>query len=371
MNDKDENFEELFNNDFFKDEFDTRVEKHLKSYNRRIEALEKKFKTLGGFSNEHAESISENTESIEILEKWKKEFRKVDEITEQYKQRQKVMKEQIAELRSYIDLQTREIHERSHNFANKIEEQIADLQLKHEIYDSHIVGENYIYPMIYKLEEVLRELNQIVKGIAFDLNKEGNLTAYNYNHYRERLQENEEKLDAGSARQTENDKCKEVTGFSLKEIELLKEIYLKEKTEKKEKMTDDEIMRFNEEVMAKVNKRKVQPLEASGGEKCEECGGYRMGERMMHTDWCSHITTSTTAEKLPETEPEEDIRAITIQGNLYWMPKVEANKLIEGFLKGLKGLIILSDMEYFPKFQKSKYDQLIKEYEGMLKRKFS
>ena len=34
---------------------------------------------------------------------------------------------------------------------------------------------------------------------------------------------------------------------------------------KKEKMTDDEIMRFNEEIMAKINKRKVQPL----GEKTE------------------------------------------------------------------------------------------------------
>lgn len=30
---------------------------------------------------------------------------------------------------------------------------------------------------------------------------------------------------------------------------------------KKEKMTDNEIMLFNEEIMAKVNKRKIQPLE--------------------------------------------------------------------------------------------------------------
>lgn len=47
-------------------------------------------------------------------------------------------------------------------------------------------------------------------------------------------------------------------------------------------------------------------------------------------------------------------------------PKRE-KELIEGFLRGLKGLIIEDDMEYFPKFQKDKYDQLIKEYEGMLK----
>lgn len=33
---------------------------------------------------------------------------------------------------------------------------------------------------------------------------------------------------------------------------------------------------------------------------CEECGGYRMGERMMHNDWCSQCTTGTTARKLPE-----------------------------------------------------------------------
>jgi len=37
----------------------------------------------------------------------------------------------------------------------------------------------------------------------------------------------------------------------------------------KEKMTDDEIMRFNEELMAKINKREVQPLEDSEGEKVE------------------------------------------------------------------------------------------------------
>jgi len=48
--------------------------------------------------------------------------------------------------------------------------------------------------------------------------------------------------------------------------ELLEKLESPKKTEKKEKMTDDEIMRFNEEFMAKINKRKVQPLEDSGGE---------------------------------------------------------------------------------------------------------
>lgn len=32
-------------------------------------------------------------------------------------------------------------------------------------------------------------------------------------------------------------------------------------------------------------------------ETCEECGGFRMGENMMHNDWCSQCTTGTTAEK--------------------------------------------------------------------------
>ena len=32
-------------------------------------------------------------------------------------------------------------------------------------------------------------------------------------------------------------------------------------TKKKEKMTDNEIMLFNELLMSKINKRKIQPLE--------------------------------------------------------------------------------------------------------------
>jgi len=99
---------------------------------------------------------------------------------------------------------------------------------------------------------------------------------------------------------------------------------------------------------------------ASGGEK-------EAFVRVEHDgDASKEATLVLVDEKLPEpkTEPEKiDYSAI---GKI-WVHRSEYDKLIEGFLKGLKGLIILSDMEYFPKFQKDKYDQLIKEYEGMLK----
>ena len=42
-------------------------------------------------------------------------------------------------------------------------------------------------------------------------------------------------------------------------------------------------------------------------DKCEECGGYRMGENMMHNDWCSQCTTTTTAENLAEKKPLKSI----------------------------------------------------------------
>jgi len=65
---------------------------------------------------------------------------------------------------------------------------------------------------------------------------------------------------------------------------------------------------------------------------------------------------------------KDDIRKLEKEKEYY---RIEGNKdhgeLREDFLKGLKGLIVEDDMEYFPKFQKDKYNQLIKEYEGMLK----
>ena len=53
-----------------------------------------------------------------------------------------------------------------------------------------------------------------------------------------------------------------------------------------------------------------QRLEAKSDSKlpafCEECNGYRMGERMIHKNWCSQCTTSTTIEKTtPILKPTE------------------------------------------------------------------
>jgi hypothetical protein len=64
---------------------------------------------------------------------------------------------------------------------------------------------------------------------------------------------------------------------------------------------------------------------------------------------------------------EEDIRAITIEGNLYWMPKATAEALISEFVKKLQKLyddntFITHDLIFL-----SELEELIKEYEEKLK----
>lgn len=59
---------------------------------------------------------------------------------------------------------------------------------------NHRVMKEMTFPRFLKIEQTLQELNQIVKGITFDLNTKGYIDAYTYHHYRERLQENEEKI---------------------------------------------------------------------------------------------------------------------------------------------------------------------------------
>ena len=49
--------------------------------------------------------------------------------------------------------------------------------------------------------------------------------------------------------------------------------------------------------------KKWHPEEKASGDdpnKCSECGGYRMGESMMHNDGCSQCISTTTVEKSPE-----------------------------------------------------------------------
>ena len=78
----DENFNELFENDFFKDKFDTRVEKHLKSYNRKIEELEKKFDNITHLEVKTVYS-KEIQEQIAELQKYRKDMQ--DQINHDYK----------------------------------------------------------------------------------------------------------------------------------------------------------------------------------------------------------------------------------------------------------------------------------------------
>lgn len=70
---------------------------------------------------------------------------------------------------------------------------------------------------------------------------------------------------------------------------------------------------------------------------CPFCG--RKLIRYKQAWICGHGCTKPAIEPKEKTEPEEDIRAIIIRGNLYWMPKGEANKLIEEFQEFEQSLI--------------------------------
>jgi len=82
-------------------------------HEERISELEKNCEVSFAKVENHVERIlkvidiqSQSTEmltdQLEELNKWKNEFRKVDEISEQYKQRQVAMQDEIAELRNQI-----------------------------------------------------------------------------------------------------------------------------------------------------------------------------------------------------------------------------------------------------------------------------
>ena len=60
---------------------------------------------------------------------------------------------------------------------------------------------------------------------------------------------------------------------------------------------NDEYLEKLKQIKKKLSAKDEKPPEPN---KCEECGGFRMGENMMHNDGCSQCTTTTTIEKPPE-----------------------------------------------------------------------
>jgi len=131
----------------------------------------------------------------------------------------------------------------------KIEKQIAELEKKqtHAI-DNQVVFNKGIMEQIAELKEFdkgSQKWSVLIEAILREL-------TYKIKYHHEREDRNEQ-IASG---------CEPINEYE----ELLEKLESPKQTEKKEKMTDDEIMRFNEEFMAKINKRKVQPLEDSGGE---------------------------------------------------------------------------------------------------------
>ena len=70
--------------------------------------------------------------------------------------------------------------------------------------------------------------------------------------------------------------------------------------------------------------------------KCSECGGYRMGEYMVHNDGCSQcITTTTTAEK-----PDSDV--INVRENVKFLTNdtyIVISRELFGELQDFMGLL--------------------------------
>jgi len=95
-----------------------------------------------------------------------------------------------------------------------LREEIAELK---EHNHPEIIGKKEIYNLDFinkRLEDVLRELHELMRGLVSDLQDSNSLSKATIKCYEGKLIKNLEKLDS----KTEDDKCKEATGFSLKEI---------------------------------------------------------------------------------------------------------------------------------------------------------
>lgn len=168
----------------------------IHKWKSRISELEKNQKILG----------NQNLDFMKEIEEIKEEEGKIwDSISDQFAElRNLIQGNAISDLNHYEVLRNKldVWRNEANNELNELKEQ----------FEEHLHGE-------YILREVLRELYNNLIGYYSLENKNLSLL----------LKTSLEKLDgAGSARQTEDNKCKEITGFNLKEVELLKEIYLKD-----------------------------------------------------------------------------------------------------------------------------------------------
>lgn len=149
------------------------------------------------------------------------------------------------------------------------EKEIAELKEHSEgVLNSAIEGDR-------RIKEVLRELKEIIIDLTWNLNFDN---SYNMGEIRERLAKLDGKtekkdtaldLDLQGYRKASGGEKPPENMISRVEIDdpdatvliTPSKIIIEKPREPEPKMTDDEIMLFNEEIMAKVNKREVQPIE--------------------------------------------------------------------------------------------------------------
>lgn len=145
----DENFDKCFKNDFFKDMFDTRVEKHLKSYDRRMSKLE-------NWKAKQPINITLENENLkqEIIELKEKVF---------FEHPQTVIfrvgqQKQLDELNKKVDVLNRRITELKERFE-------ADIPAKQKI------GKQYFFVMdtLSNFKEVLWELKEGTINMLTDI----------------------------------------------------------------------------------------------------------------------------------------------------------------------------------------------------------
>lgn len=217
-------------------------------------------------------------------------------------------------------------------------EQIAELQLKCKIYDVHVVSENYQYPMIYKLEDVLRDHLKSHIVVARDqlTNKDKIII---FREFDKAIEDQLKKLDAPKE-QTEK-----------KEV---KEIY----------QTVHEAFKYLEEDSGGENTVKGRSVERSKPSSSLREADSKLPEPEYHNKYILKHNLSMETKTEPERVPYIDIEGkpivppetIEFGGVMYGK--------IEDFLKGWYELDNELTLEGKVRVTREK----IEEYEGKLKK---
>ena len=277
------------------------------------------------------DTVNHLKERISELEKWQKEFRNIEDITEKYKQ-------SIEELREQMD-----------SLFNSVR-----------------------FQRIENLEEVLREFIDLFWSCESEgLTHEEDLT---YEQKYETVSKLAKKLDVGSARQTVKKQLysdwdiekkakalrerldsggeKETTIGRLGWIFGKSPMIANSKPPEHPSLTQEDIDRLVKP-FEEPRENDLSPIEYA----------FKSGQEYEREreDFPERVEEIKAMDRMIESDL--GIKAITIKGNLYWMPKGEANDLISEFVKKLGDIIKMlddPDDEVMVRELKEEYEEKLK-----------